>query len=252
MYNDDIKKIRLFMNEGDAASWKEQLLKDALTQAQATNTNLNLGSYMQFKHDLQEVFVPYNSPGDALKKMKVLWIKKDNSIDEHIAKFRMLVFKSKFDKSSPVIINFFGEILRLLLQQWIKTLKNLSKKLDNWYEYMGQIHQNYPKVGTTKQKFFLRKERDPNTMDIDCMSIDKQKKLMQDEKCFRCKKPGHILKEFPLKNEPQKKMNGMEMHKHVESLMASLGEEEKENFWKESEDADFWHGELCQHQFLLA
>jgi hypothetical protein len=74
-YDDDIKKIGFFlsfMNEGDAASWKEQLLEDALTQAQATNTDLNLGSYVQFKHDLQEVFAPYDSPRDAFKKMKLL------------------------------------------------------------------------------------------------------------------------------------------------------------------------------------
>jgi hypothetical protein len=100
-YDNDINKIGFLLNEGDAASWKEQLLEDALTQAQATNMDLNLGSYTQFKHDLQEAFAPYNSPRNALEKMKLLQMKKDNSIDEHIAKFRMLVSESKLDKSSP-------------------------------------------------------------------------------------------------------------------------------------------------------
>ena len=75
IYDDDIKKIGFFlsfMNKGDAASWKEWLLKDAMATAQANNTDLNLGSFAQFKHDLQEAFVPYNSPGDALEKMKTL------------------------------------------------------------------------------------------------------------------------------------------------------------------------------------
>ena len=76
-------------------------------------------------------------------------------------------------------------------------------------------------------------------MDIDAMSFDERKKLMQDGKCFCCKRPGDISKECPLKNEPQKKMNGMEMQKHVRSLIAGLGEEERENFWKEAEDAGF-------------
>src|ERR1700678_1494197 len=47
-YDDDIKKIGfflLFMNEGDAASWKEQLLEDAMATVQANNTESNLGSY---------------------------------------------------------------------------------------------------------------------------------------------------------------------------------------------------------------
>src|SRR5271155_4448035 len=119
IYDDDLKKIGfflLFMNEGDAASWKEQLLKDALATAQANNTELDLGTFAQFKHNLQEAFSPYDSPGDALEKMKTLWMKKDNSIDEHIAKFRMMVSKPKLDKSSPVIINLFREMLAMPLQ----------------------------------------------------------------------------------------------------------------------------------------
>src|ERR1700678_3246710 len=125
-YDDEIKKIGFFlsfMNEGDTASWKEQLLDDAMTRAQASNTDLNLGTYAQFKHDLQEAFAPYDSPGDALERMKLLRMKKDDSIDEHIARFRMLVSESKLDKSSPVIIDFFRETLGFSLQRRIMTLR---------------------------------------------------------------------------------------------------------------------------------
>src|SRR6202522_928679 len=58
IYDNNLKKIGFFlsfMNEGDAASWKEQLLEDALATAQANNTELKLGLFAQFKHDLQEV-----------------------------------------------------------------------------------------------------------------------------------------------------------------------------------------------------
>jgi hypothetical protein len=105
------------MNEGDAASWKDQLLEDALATVQTNNTELNLGSFAQFKHDLQEAFVPYDSPGDALEKMKMLQMKKDDLIDEHIAKFRMMVSKSKLDKSSTVIIDLFRKTLAMPLQR---------------------------------------------------------------------------------------------------------------------------------------
>src|SRR5271155_3315940 len=205
-YNDKIKKIGFFlsfMNKGDAASWKEQLLDDAMTRAQASNTDLDLGSYAQFKHDLQEAFVPYDSPGDALERMKLLRMKKDDSIDEHIAKFRMLVSESKLDKSSPAIIDFFRETLSMPLQKRILTLESPPKKLEDWYEWatkldhqwrrmqriMGRTQTNNPKMGTSNRQFFQRKERDPNAMDIDTMSIDKRKKLMQDGKCFCCKQP---------------------------------------------------------------
>src|ERR1700678_1474760 len=100
IYDDDLKKIGFFlsfMNEGDAASWKEQLLEDALATAQANNTELNLGLFAQLKHDLQEAFAPYDSPGDALEKMQTLRMKREDPIDEHIAKFRMMVSESKLE-----------------------------------------------------------------------------------------------------------------------------------------------------------
>ena len=74
-----------------------------MATAQANNTELNLGLFAQFKHNLQEAFAPYDSPGDALEKMKTLQMKKDDLIDKHIAKFRMMVSKSKLDKSSPIL-----------------------------------------------------------------------------------------------------------------------------------------------------
>src|SRR5271168_5648939 len=97
-------------------------VKDAMATVQANNTNLNLGLFSKFKHDLQEAFAPYNSPGDALEKMKTLRMKKDDLIDKHIAKFRMMVSESKLDKSSPVIIDLFRETLSMPLQKQILTL----------------------------------------------------------------------------------------------------------------------------------
>ena len=43
-----------------------------MATAQANNTESNLGLFAQFRHDLQEAFAPYDSPGDALEKMKTL------------------------------------------------------------------------------------------------------------------------------------------------------------------------------------
>ena len=54
-------------------------------------TELDLGTYSQFKQDLPDVFAPNDSPRDALEKMKTLQMKKDDSIKEFIAKFKMLV-----------------------------------------------------------------------------------------------------------------------------------------------------------------
>ena len=85
-YNTNVKKITFtlsFMNEGDAASWKEQLLEDAM----ALET-FDLGTWAQFKKDLNDAFKPYNAPGDAWEEMKSIKIG-NNTIKEHIAKFKI-------------------------------------------------------------------------------------------------------------------------------------------------------------------
>ena len=42
--------------------------------------------------------------------------------------------------------------------------------------------------------------RDPDAMDIDRMTFEERKELMQKGLCFRCKKQGHRANECPLKN----------------------------------------------------
>jgi len=274
IYDDDLKKIGFFlsfMNEGDAASWKEQLLEDALATAQANNTELKLGSFAQFKHELQEAFAPYDSPGDALEKMKMLRMKREDSIDEHIAKFRMMVSESKLDKSSPVIIDLFRETLSMPLQKRILTLESPPKKLDDWYEWATKLdhqwrrmmrimgrnntNQGQGKAGPSNRRFF-RREKDPNAMDIDSLSIDERTKLMKEGKCFICRQTGHMAKDHK-KNDftqnqkredapkyervetPKKKWEGNALYAHVRSMIAELDTEEKEKFWEGAEDSGF-------------
>jgi hypothetical protein len=71
IYDTDIKKISFalsFMNEGDAASYKEQMLEEAMEKAGP----LNLGTWKEFTDNLVAAFKPYDAPGDALKEMKML------------------------------------------------------------------------------------------------------------------------------------------------------------------------------------
>ena len=70
IYDTDTKKIAFalaLMNEGDAASWKEQLLEEAMAVVP-----FSLGTWDMFLVNLSEAFAPYDAPGDALEEMKTL------------------------------------------------------------------------------------------------------------------------------------------------------------------------------------
>ena len=82
IYDHPAKKISFalsFMNEGDVASWKEQLLEDVMEK-----DLFDLGTWEAFGKNLREAFQPYDAPGDALEEMKTLRMGNE-SIEEHNA-----------------------------------------------------------------------------------------------------------------------------------------------------------------------
>ena len=65
IYNTDKKKIGYtltFMNEGDAKLWKAQFLRNTIM-----DTGLDLGTWRDFITKVQDVFAPYDTPGDTLE-----------------------------------------------------------------------------------------------------------------------------------------------------------------------------------------
>jgi len=53
------------MNSGEAAAWNEQFIKE-----QPNLEDLDLGSWNDFKKNLEEAFSPYNVPKEARDKLK--------------------------------------------------------------------------------------------------------------------------------------------------------------------------------------
>ena len=75
IYDTDMKKIGFILaliNDGDASSWKEQFIEEAITTCNAQSVPFTLGAYLTFKYNLQEAFTPFDAPGDALEKTKNL------------------------------------------------------------------------------------------------------------------------------------------------------------------------------------
>jgi hypothetical protein len=64
-----------------------------------------------FRKELIEAISMFDSVGNALHELGSLRKKKTDSIDEHIAKFKMLANEWKIDTMNPLSIELFKETL---------------------------------------------------------------------------------------------------------------------------------------------
>ena len=159
-------------------------------------------------------------------------------IDDHIAKFKMMVTSSRLGSSSAAVADLYRETLPMALQRRILYLEKPLTKLDNWYEWSIKLHNQWkhmqrilgrdtrttPKKASNNaggRKFHFSKrrdEREPNAMDIDALTFEERNKLMKEGKCFNCKSTGHISKDCPRKKkrtEEKKIFRGKELHTYI-------------------------------------
>jgi hypothetical protein len=265
-YNSDLRKIAFvlsFMTAGAASTWKAQFIDEAYARPTPANPNDRLGTYVQFRKELTETFSMFDSVGDALDELRSLRKKKTESIDEHIAKFKMLAAESKIDTTNPLTIELFKETLSWGLTLQLMRLETPLKTIADWYEWAAELDHKHAKInrvvertrGTSSGKdkapqkkfYFPRRERDPNAMDVDRLTIEERDKLLKEGKCFRCRRTGHRANECP-KNDndkkkgnevPKKKMSRRELHAHVRALFKEMTEEDRDEFLKGAEEVGF-------------
>jgi Retrotransposon gag protein len=148
-YNNNLRKIAfvlLFITAGAATTWKAQFIDNAYAKPIPANPNDRLETYTQFRKDLTEAFSLFDSVGDALDELRSLRKKKTESINEHIAKFKMLVAESKIDTTNPLSIELFKEALPWGLTLELMKLETPLKTIDDWYKWAATIDHRFHKV----------------------------------------------------------------------------------------------------------
>jgi hypothetical protein len=209
-----------------------------------------------------EVFSMFDLVGNALDELRSLRKKKTESIDEHIAKFKMLATESKIDMMNPLTIKLFKETLPWGLTLQLMKLETPLKTIADWYKWVAELDHKHAKINravewtrgnsrkerTPQRKFYFpQKERDPNTMDVDRLTIDERNQLLKEGRCFKCKNTGHRANKCPEENDdkkkgkkvPKKKMNRRELHTHVRALFKEMTEEDRDEFLRGAEEAGF-------------
>jgi Ty3 transposon capsid-like protein len=154
-YNNNLRKIVFilsFMATGSAATWKAQFIDEAYARPAPLNSNDRLGTYTQFRKDLMEAFSMFGSVWDALDKLRSLRKKKTKSIDEHIAKFKMLAAKSEIDTMNPLTIELFKETLPWGLTLQLMKLETPLKTIADWYEWAAELDHRHAKINQAVER----------------------------------------------------------------------------------------------------
>jgi Domain of unknown function (DUF4939) len=155
IYNNDLRKIAFvlsFMTTGAAATWKAQFIDEAYNRPVPANSNDKLGTYVQFRKDLMEAFSMFDSVGDALDELRSLRKKKIESIDEHIAKFKLLAAESKIDTTNPLTIELFKETLPWGLTLQLMRLETPLKTIADWYEWAAELDHKHAKINRAVER----------------------------------------------------------------------------------------------------
>ena len=175
----------------------------------------------------------------------------------------MLLTKSKLNKTSPAVIDYYRETLNLPLQKRLLGLEVPPTTLQEWYDkatkynnlfrtiqrITGRGRANNDKKEEPKKKAWTFTKKDPNAMDVDLLSTEKRDKAMRKGLCFGYGKHGHLNRDCPDKKKTtraytpipstSKKMNAKELYAHIQSLTAQMDDEEKERFYDEAEKEGF-------------
>ena len=260
-----------YLKGGDTDSWRATFLKQSVT----ARGEPNFGKWTDFLKELRDSFRPYNKEGDALDEI-IKMQQGNTSIEDHIAKFKVLLANSRVAEDSPAALDYFQKSIRIPLFKKILDQDNVPETLPEWYKKALKIDNNYHKVqriirrdGLKKEegrpKWNFQKEKDDNAMDVDVitkvyktMTDEERANLMKKGLCFRCRKAGHLSQDCPEKKgkattlTPQpitttsapittapKKMTTKELTMHIRSLMALLNDEEKMEFYNEAEKEGF-------------
>jgi len=255
----DKKKIAFVLSlleEGEARTWRTNYLKKNRND---TTKELDLTStYANFISALDSTFKRANEEEEALFDLHRLKQRDGETAEQVITRFREKASLAGLDvdQNPRLAIDY----LRACLHP--KLVDNVAKdthkpdddfelwsalviRYDNAYR-KSQFLKNLRSKGTLplRTQFSLprtqRRERDPDTMDVDALSFEEKADLMKKGACFNCRKQGHHSRDCPTKKDrpTNTKKSPAEAARFIRSLLAKYSANKEEELRKAFEDLD--------------
>src|ERR1700678_3818196 len=94
----------------------------------------------------------FDSVGDAIDELRSLRMKKNDSIDEHIARFKMLATEAKVDITNPLAIELLKETLLDSLRNQLMKLEMPLVTIDDWYNWAIKLDHRYHKMARSFER----------------------------------------------------------------------------------------------------
>ena len=244
IYATDEAKVAFFlsfMTEKEVLKWKQTFLRSITND----DGEMNFPTIKDFVGLLNSYFKPTNQTQDAKQGKK--------TAEEIVLEFRPLISQAGYSSDTPSdhlhLIEKLQNVLNPALVKKIMLLDSPPTTIEGWVDKAILIDSQYRMTmdvlgrktseGKTnkpaKNYFGARRsqERDPDAMDIDAMTTEKQAVLMRKGTCFICEEPGHMAwdhKEYEAKkgrtwgntSPPQKKTI-----KEIHALLQELSPQEK-------------------------
>jgi hypothetical protein len=256
IYNTDQLKIGFilsYMNDGEAANWKEYYLNTL----EDPNTGMpNFPTLVTFLADIRKAFRAADRVRDAVNRLETLRQGKKTA-EELNTEFLQIVGQAGMDRKTPSdhlhLIRYYRKMLEPRLSRRILFSDNVPKTIDGWMEKAIQFDMNWRmgnlffdqdiKMNPSKQKADTNKSngnarwwrtserKDPDAMDVDALTMEERGMLLRQGKCLCCKKARHMAKDCPLEQGESSKKKA-DLARFVYTTIKALTKEQRESFTK--------------------
>ncbi|ESK84303.1 hypothetical protein Moror_11072 [Moniliophthora roreri MCA 2997] len=241
LYPNDKDKILFtlsYMKEGQATNWMKakmnedkKMLKEKEAEASDTKPEdqIHITTWEEFLEDFKKAFRPLDIGTDARLKMKLLKQNKKH-VDKYITEFRLLAADAEYDDRA-LIDHFLAGLHPTLLKSCLMQ-PDQPDTIEGWYDRARKYNNAWLTMMAITRGERSKKSSKPETK-VNRISNEEAQEYCRKGLCYKCSKPGHIVKncqEKPKneqKKENPKKSTPEDVYHKIRAIYRDFSEEDQ-------------------------